>query len=505
MIKSILSNWFALVVNGLVSIALTPVLIHGLGDFHYGMWILVGSLVEYSSFIDMGLRLTLQRFVARHQGAHQSKELSDTFETALALALCVCLMLCLLTGILAVIMPGFFGLKGAASDLFVKVVVLLGLSVAVTFPARVLASYLCGLQRYDVYNLAAVVTGLGRAALLVGVLHWGYGVLACSVVSLVIAALSLVLHWRLVRWVAPMASLQWWRASWERARELFTFSIYVFLANMGDFIRFRVDSFVIARWLAMSLVTPFNVATRIIDYFRSLMFTVLGPLMTKMSALDGQLRQKDLQEVFLRSTKITALLAFFIGSILMLDGKILLSVWVGPKYVSVYIPLMVLALGHSISVAQSPSVNILLARGRHRPMGWWTLIEGLFNLALSIYWAGKYGLVGVALGTAVPQIFVKLTLQPWFALRAAELSAREYILGALARPLAVCGIFLLLGRLGVSLLPGVGLLGLVSNIAWQTLLFGILAYYVGFTASEREFLWERGKQFVSNFRLARAS
>jgi O-antigen/teichoic acid export membrane protein len=505
MIRSILSNWFALVVNGLVSIVLTPILIHGLGDFHYGMWILVASLVEYSSFIDMGLRMTLQRFVARHQAAHQNKELSDTFETALALALCVCLMLCVMTGAFALILPGFFGLKGAASDLFVKVVILLGLSVAVTFPARVLASYLCGLQRYDVYNLVAIVTGLSRAALLVGVLHWGYGVLACSVVSLVIAVLSLALHWWLVRWVAPMASLKWWRASWARTRELFGFSIYVFLANMGDFIRFRVDSFVIARWLTMSLVTPFNVASRIIDYFRSLMFTVLGPLMTTMSALDGQSRQKDLQEVFLRSTKITAMLAFFVGSILMLDGKALLSVWVGPNYVSVYVPLMVLVLGHSISVAQSPSVNILLARGQHRPMGWWTLAEGLVNLALSIYWAGKYGIVGVALGTAVPQIFVKLTLQPWFALRAAELSAREYLLGALARPLAVCGIFLLLGRLGVSLFPGVGLLELVSNVAWQILLFGILAYYVGFTAPEREFLWERGKRFASNFRLARAS
>ena len=182
--------------------------------------------------------------------------------------------------------------------------------------------------------------------------------------------------------------------------------------------------------------------------------------MTTMSALDGQSRQRDLQEVFLRSTKITALLAFCVGSILMLDGKALISVWVGPNYVFVYVPLMVLVLGHAISVAQSPSVNILLARGQHRPMGWWTLGEGVLNLALSVYWAGKYGIVGVALGTAVPQIFVKLTLQPWFALRAAELSAREYILGALVRPLAVCGIFLVLGRLGVSWLPGMGLLEL---------------------------------------------
>src|SRR5260370_7686828 len=109
MIRSILSNWFALVVNGLVSIVLTPILIHGLGDFHYGMWILVASLVEYSSFLAMGLRMTLQPFVARHQGAHQSQELSDTSAPASTLGFSFCLLLSVLPALFPLPCPPLSG------------------------------------------------------------------------------------------------------------------------------------------------------------------------------------------------------------------------------------------------------------------------------------------------------------------------------------------------------------------------------------------------------------
>ena len=78
MLRSVLSNWVAMVLTGVISVALTPILIHGLGDFHFGMWVLVGSLIEYSSFIDMGLRTTLQRFIARFQGARDREALNET-------------------------------------------------------------------------------------------------------------------------------------------------------------------------------------------------------------------------------------------------------------------------------------------------------------------------------------------------------------------------------------------------------------------------------------------
>ena len=63
MIRNVLSNWVALVVTAVISFVLTPILVHGLGHFYYGLWILVGSLVDYFGLLDVGIRTTLQRFV----------------------------------------------------------------------------------------------------------------------------------------------------------------------------------------------------------------------------------------------------------------------------------------------------------------------------------------------------------------------------------------------------------------------------------------------------------
>jgi O-antigen/teichoic acid export membrane protein len=505
MLRSIFSNWVALVVTGAISVLLTPILIHRLGDFHYGMWILVGSLVEYSSFIDMGLRTTLQRFVAKLQGAHQRQALNETLGTSLALGLAVCLLLCVLTGVFAWVLPGFFGLSGGAAVLFAKVIVLLGLSVAVTFPARVLASYLCGLQRYDVFNLASIVTAVVRAVLVVAVLWLGYGVLACSVVTLGVAVVSLAVHWRLVLWADRELSLHWREASWARARELFNFSLYVFLASMGDFLRFRVDSFVIARWLTLALVTPFNIASRIMEYFKSVAFTVMGPLMTTMSTLEGQRRHHDLKRVFLLSTKVMSLISLFLGVMLWICGLPLIRLWVGRQYESAYIPLMILLVGYVVSLAQSPSINLLIACGRNRLLGWWTLTEGIANLALSIYWAPRYGLAGIALGTAVPQIFVKLTLQPWYALRVSGTSLREYVTRAVGGPLIATAAFLLLVYPLSRLVNAIGILQLLIAGSLGVLLYAPIAYFVALSASERQCFWERGRQFATSFRPARAA
>ena len=56
---SVRSNWFAMAVNAVVSFAITPMLVHGLGDVQFGMWVLAGSLLGYYGMIDMGIRTTV--------------------------------------------------------------------------------------------------------------------------------------------------------------------------------------------------------------------------------------------------------------------------------------------------------------------------------------------------------------------------------------------------------------------------------------------------------------
>src|ERR1700730_9991059 len=108
MLRNILSNWFGLVVLGVISVILTPAMVHGLGNMYYGMWVLVGSLVDYSGLLDMGMRATLFRYVAYFRGANQRAGLNQTVATGVKIALCA-MFLCALGFVgLSIVLPPFF-------------------------------------------------------------------------------------------------------------------------------------------------------------------------------------------------------------------------------------------------------------------------------------------------------------------------------------------------------------------------------------------------------------
>ena len=502
LLRSILSNWVGMLIAGLVSFVLTPILIHGLGEFYYGMWVLVASLIGYYGLLDMGLRVTVQRFIARFQGANQREELNQTFTTAVKLTLAISSLVIILIPCLILLLPRFFRLQGAAVGLFRWLIILLALDVAVVLPVRLLGTYLCALQRFDLYNMAAIAVDLSRALLFVVVLRLGWGVLGVGAAALAVTLLSLPVHWYLLRRVDPGFRILWSYASWSRVWELASFSFYILLNTVGDRLRSYSDAIVIGRVLGVAMITPFIVAARLMEYYKSLLVGVSGPLMPAISSLDGQNRGSDARSLFIRATRMTTLLSVFIATMLFVDGRQLLYYWVGEGFVSSYVLVEILTVGYLLSLVQAPTSVLLIARGQHRPMGWWTLGEGVANLVLSIYWARQYGLVGIALGTMVPMVVTKTLIQPWYLSRVLNLPLLQYMATALRRPLVAGGAFILMLHVVSPALPITSRGLFLVVVLGQTVLFAVLAYLLGFTREDREFVWTRSRGVMAGAGLA---
>lgn len=493
--RSILSNWAGLIVSGIVSFLLTPLLIHHLGEVFFGMWILAASLLDYYGLLDIGMRTALFRFIARFQGAGERDELDATLATALVMALAVAIALIAILPVVAVLLPRFFAASGSAGRVFQWTLVLVGLSLAVTIPARVLGSYLCGVRRFDLYNLAAIITAVLRGALIAGVLLRGLGLVAVAAVSLVAAAASLLLNGCLVRRADPQARLHLRRATWQRARELVDYGVYAFLNVCGESLRSYTDAIVIARVLTLALVTPFSIATRLIEYFKSIISAAGGPLLGRMSEMDGRADQRQLRQCFLQSTKYLTLASTLCGGLLLLDGRTLIRVWIGPRYLASYSLLAVLTVGYIAACAQLPSQLVVFALARHRFLAVLTIVEGMANLLLSIAWAHRWGLLGVALGTTVPLLAAKLLVQPWYALWVMKLAPGVYLREAVVRPVAVAGMFM--AACWFFLRPGPGVLDLVTVGAAQVMLFALLTWSLAFGRGERQVIKGGGRRIVT--------
>jgi O-antigen/teichoic acid export membrane protein len=193
-----------------------------------------------------------------------------------------------------------------------------------------------------------------------------------------------------------------------------------------------------------------------------------------------------------------------LASLIILDGKVLIRLWVGNSFESSYKLVVILTIGYVVSFAQYPSQLIAFATAKHKPLALMTLGEGSLNLLLSIVWARKYGLVGVALGTTVPLLLSKILYQPWYALRIAKVSFGEYAKESLVRPIAVCGLFWIICQFPLLSDFGSSFFGLLLTVCVQSVIYGLLAYLIGLGGNEKRMLFQHGRRLAAAIQFARA-
>ncbi|MFZ0745165.1 MAG: oligosaccharide flippase family protein, partial [Terracidiphilus sp.] len=328
MTRSIFSNWFGLVALAACTAFLTPIMIHHLGAVDYGVWVLAGSVLDYYGLLDIGMRGAMFRYVGTFRGSNAREEVDRTFSSALFMVIVTAVVICILSVGVAYFLPRTMMLRGTSPQVFGRLLLLLGFSVAVTLPMRMLATYISAHQRWDLFNAAGTASVITRAVAIIVVLKLGHGLLAVATATLVVAVLSLGQHILFLRMADPRAHASLHLVCGKRIAELIGFSLRSLLVSIGDYLRFYSDSAVIAGVLNVALVTPFSVVTRLIECFKSMVIAAGGPILGSMTELDGAQRQDELRGLLLRSTRLLALLAVLGGVLLLVDGRALLEIWV---------------------------------------------------------------------------------------------------------------------------------------------------------------------------------
>jgi len=497
MIRNVSSNWIGFLLTGTIQLLLTPILIKSLGDFDYGIWVLAFSVLAYTTLLDMGMHTTMLRFVAKSDAENRPHALNEILFTSIAVVSAIAVIAVIIMLVLVWLTPDLLDLPVSSRPVFRWLIILLGSSIVVELFIRVLGNYLCGLHRFDFYNGAKVACSLLRALLMVGALGLGYGLLGLAGASFFTALVSLPLHWIFVRFADPLLASRGIVASWGTARALMRFAFFSFVSTLGNYLRFYLNSVVIARILMVELITPFNIAVQIVEYFRSIVIGAMSPLITSFSHLTGKTSDhRQFTELFVRATRYTTLLCLFVGCMLFLNGKTLITLWVGERFLASYPLLLILTTAYVLMLSQVPSNALFYALNKHQAMAVWTLAEGGANVALSAYLAHKFGLVGVAFGIAIPMTLVSVVVQPWYVLRLLELSLRGYVLHALARPLTVAAVFLLFCQVGISQTTVDHPLRLIWNLCWQSGLFGALTYTIGLNHEDRRIVLRLAQQGI---------
>lgn len=472
-----------LVATGGVAFFLLPFLVHHLGDRQYGLWALVGTFVGYYGMLDLGLTSSVCQYISIGIGREDWDECNRVFNSALRIhSLLGCAVL-LLTLICALLTP-LFTHSAQDASLFWKVIVLLGVSMAVSFPTKSYIGLLYAVFHFDLVswvNLAALAL---RTVAIVWAVESGYGLMGLAVATAAAGIFTSVAIVYLVHRKFPWVRVR--AASLERAtaKSLFSYSIYLFMVDVADQLRFQLDPIVITAFIGLGAVTHYRIASVLTDYYFRIMISTVAVVQPLFSRLYGAGEQTKIRESFLLATKISVCLASFLFFGLVAWGKPLILRWMGPRYMDAYGPLVVLAAALLMDLWQVPAGNFLNAIFKHRSFAVLTLAEGFVNLAVSLALVRRYGILGVALGTLVAAVLVRIIAQPWWLSRVGGIPYTKYINHILSNAFTCgCVIGLCFAIVVWGLRPSYPYL-FISALG-ATLIYAVGSWRFVFTADER--------------------
>lgn len=431
-------NWAGMAVNMLAGFVVAPFLVHRLGDSSYGLWILIASMTGYFGLLDLGVRASVGRYVAYCRARGEQDGVNAIVSTAVAITTGVGLLALVAT---VSLVPVFHHLFQIAPGDLVSVnwaIVLVGLTLALTFPLSVFDGVLWGCERFDLLNAIDIPTVVLRMVLTfllvdgpadIAALAWlTLGTTVANEIAKMMAAFAvnrgLVVARRCVQKAAAV--------------KLYGYGIWQFLLSISRQINGQIGPLVIGALLSVAVVTPFSIASRLIAYASSFLVAATGvftPVATGMCARQDSARQREL---FLVGGQCCTVMATYLTLLMILLGDGFLRLWMGDRLAGGTVMLLIaLAVGEWLPMSQWLTNGIILAMARHRPMAIANLLEGLVAVLGMLLVVRPWGLTGVCVAFAVAALLCRGVFQLVYGCRLVGVELRQYVAVVLGKSLAV--------------------------------------------------------------------
>jgi O-antigen/teichoic acid export membrane protein len=479
MLRNVGSNWVLVLVTIGTTYILTPLLIRTLGDGGYGTWTLITSITAYIGLLSMGIPMACVRYLAQHAAQRDTVRLNSMIASCAALYLAMS-GLALIVGVVLMRAFALYDIPSAFGGEAPLALAVMVLYVSAGFIGFLPEGILFAHHAFVPRNLVRVSGVLLRFALTIAVLRSSPSLILLALIQIACLVFDVSLSVFIIRRRYPDLRIRFGGFELGMVRRILSFSVYVVLLNAGARLVFETDALVIGATLGVASIPYYVVANSLIVYLMEFVVSIAAVVSPMATTLATTGRRDELREMFLKWSKVALSITMMAGLFLIVLGPRFLGWWIDPSYErDAGTVLQILMVSSLVFLpVRGVAVPVLMGIGNPRTPAIATFATGLANLALSLLLVGPLGLVGVALGTAIPNVVLALFLLV-HACRELDVTLVSYV--RYVAPRALVGALpvlalLLWFRLGVQVQS---VSGLAAAGSAMMLLFGLTwVFYV---------------------------
>jgi O-antigen/teichoic acid export membrane protein len=427
-LKNVLGSWLGLGTSVIAGFALTPYVLHHVGDSAYGVWILLTAFTGYYGLLDLGLRSATVRYVARHVAVNETDELNRVVSTSFVFYTALGLTMMVVTGIVVLLFDRLFKVGPEWQATGRALLLVVGFGTALNMPFTLFSGVLEGLQRFSLVGWMQTVSVIIRAGLLIFFLERGYTILTVGVITMIMNILSALVLTLCAFRLAPSLRIRFRDASLATLKTLGGYGLVIFWISIAQSLRFQFDAVVIGWMISAEAITYFSFGSRLSVYSLDVV-QMMAQIFTPMASAADATGEHDRQKrIFLMGNRYSAFVALPLGAMFLLAGGTIIRVWVGAKYEAVgYTVLAILTVPTTIYLMQAGSPKVLFGMAKHKTLAVVLMVEAIANLILSIALAPRFGLLGVAWGTAIPLAVTNIFFLPLHLCHLLDVRLRDFL------------------------------------------------------------------------------
>ena len=415
LIKLTASNYLATIIKFVVMVYLTREMFLQLPKESYGFWALLWSIFGYSVLLDLGFGVALQKKtseVLEHQDWDSYNRTASTlFGTYFLLGFVIVVLTCISAPFLNLI----FVFEPETQALYTQCYLFFGIGTGLIFPFGIFMEVLRGALCMQVRNRIEVLRDIANCIALVIALRMNADIRVLAVIVITSQCLANIAMYIAAKRALPRLRLSWRLYSPTKMVELMSFSLCAYVITISNLIVFRTDQIVISALAGVGLVAYYHVTTRLAEIFRLLCSQIHDVLAPMSSSLNAQQDKQALRQLLGRSQRFVCLIVVLLIVPAWFFVEDLLRIWLELDNQQTFWCARILLLNIAILVIYRNTTNqILLMCGYQKPLMWIGITECIANLILSCLLIKPLGILGVALGTLIPNtllaIFVNIPM-----------------------------------------------------------------------------------------------
>ncbi len=426
-VRNILSNWTGAAVAMVVMFFLSPFVVHKLGSAGYGIWVLVGSLTGYFGLLDLGIRPAIVKFTSKYYELQDTDKINEAINSAIVISSMIAFVILIATAIIAHFANNIFKVPPEYHSAIRILVLLVGIKIAIEVPFAILTAVFNGLQRFDLNNVIGISVLLIRSLAIVVILSMGGRLIAMGLILLGAGILETLIRLKLCYKILPTLKLHPRLARKDMLKNIYSFSIYIFLIGLSAQITFYANNLIIGAFLTATAIAYYAIGANLIEYLKNIVAQVTTTVTPVASAFEAREQNERLKNLLLIGTRYCLLIIFPVGIVYLILGERFIDLWMGPEYgppsSEVLTILMIAYFGF---LSQLVSGSILYGLGKVKTYAFLNIGTAAANLLLSLLLVKPYGIIGAALGTAIPLTIYGTFIIPAYICRVLSVNLFTY-------------------------------------------------------------------------------